>query len=225
MVCFVQHTFRFDGIARTNWSNALCKYYPGIKVTVTVDGKDYRGKIGRHFFNELPEGNEYEVTTDKFNAEFAAIRTLPKYHKVGYNGKPNSKILEIAEAIDMVMQDRLSMGNRQIFIFSELKCDSFDQINEAVKYLQTGEITRVYNCESSCIFFVLDDKHTICITEDEVCDGTLPVFDLDDGFYDTDGSEGILAAELNSNYFDSWHEKFIKMDGCNWDEQIIPSNF
>lgn len=221
MVCFTQHNFKFDKNSHNNWFNILCKYYSGVNLTITIDGHKYSGIISEEFFNKLPSGNEFEVITERFWAELACIRVMPAYILSEPCGSPNENILKISETIDSIMKGRLNYGNCEISLSAGFKSNDFSEVIEAVKYLKTIEITRMYQ-GSSFIIFVLNDRYTIHVDNNEVCDGTVPIFDLNNGFLpNCFGFAQNIAEELNRKYFCKWHKKFLENNGSNWNDPII----
>lgn len=221
MVCFTQHIFRFPHSNFNNWVNLLCKYYPDVSVTVeTNNQKSIEGRMTKKFFYTLHESEDYKITTDRFWAELGAIRTLPSYVKINSNDNNDNKIKKLSKAIDSMLQSRLSYDDCAIYICNTLDADNFDQLLDALKYIETKDITRQYisrNLQS--IFLVLNDRHTIHMNTDNISDSTLPVFDVDDGF----DSERPFGQELNG-FFQTWSHKFKETNGDSWDEPIIQQN-
>ena len=228
MVSFTQQNFNFNKDNYVNWFNVLCKYYTGVYATVTVDNAIYPGTIGIKFFNQLPYGDNYHVSTKVFWSERASVKVLPEFttenirHEFEFDLNSTDRVLEIAKTIDTMMQSRLHHGCKRYFISELFELNGVHQyeIIEATKHLKTSQITRMY--QGSCyIIFVLCDKYIVIATTQGIFDGNLPEFDLNKGFINTFGFYLKIANELNKTYFTTWYHKFIESDGSSWDDPII----
>lgn len=217
MVCFTQSTFKFSSTVKCNWFNAIIKYYSGIQTDIIVDGQKFSGNINKEFIDSLPNGNEYTIITAKFWSEHASIQTLPRYVRVQTDTIPSEKIRKIAECIDSMMRERTNMGGHEVYIETSLETNDFSDVIEAVKHLNSSNITRMYSDESFYLF-VLNDRYTICVTKNKVTDSVMPAFDLDDGFVQ---NNDIIFREFNTKYFNKWKKIFDLTSGTNWDSPII----
>jgi hypothetical protein len=219
MDCLTQHRYQFTNTNRHNWFNLLCKYHYGIKVTMKVDDAFFDGKISQEFFNSLPSGTNYELTTERFLAEYAAIRAMPKFIKSEVK-ETNEKIKNISSTIDALMSNRLSREDQDIFLCGEFSNDDFDQIIQSIPHLRTKEISHIY-IGPNYLLFTLNSRYIIKVADTCVADGTLPAFDLGEGFLsDKLGFAKNIADEWNISFRD-WLQMFNATDGDNWDAQII----
>ncbi len=227
MVCFTQHQFKFNNLSADNWFKLLCKYYPGVSVAVVIDGKHpIEGKIHMDLFDSLPKGTDYEITTDRFWAELASIQAMPTHMK--YLKRPGfisddheKKVKAIAGTIDSVISSRLSHGGHEIFIQNKFDTDNFQDVILATRHLnQTAHITRIYtSLDEKHILLVLDDRHTIRIGLGYVGDGTVPVFDIDDGF--SQNAFGMGSVTEWNTLFKKWSDTFKMTNGDTWNDPIL----
>jgi hypothetical protein len=235
MVCFTQHIFRFNQTNGENWFNLLCKYYPQVEITATLTNSrsdetwQVKGTICMDFFQNEMKGRwtECEIQTERFWAEKASIRCMPAYVPLRLpepiNTSNNTKgIIETANAIDGVIEQRLGMGGREVFISHNCMVNNFDDLLRAFYLIRfTNKITRLYiSHQSELIIFVLNDRHTIVASCDEVGDSTTPVFDVDDGFMPNVFDAGVCVDEWNE-YFQAWLSDFKNTNGATWDNPVI----
>jgi len=176
-------------------------------------------------FSEHDNGKNFTVDTERFWAEYASIRVMPKYIKpelsIENNDNGQSELIAIASNIDGLLQSRLSHGGQEIFLSRQIETDNFDLIVKSISYLNTEEITRMYISKmKQVVLLVLKDRHTIIIGNGKISDGSLPIFDLDDGFIANAFGMGACITELN-DYFSKWRSTFDETNGANWDEPII----
>jgi len=242
MVCFTAHVFKFNSTNARNWFNLLSKYYEDVDVTVITDNiHTSKGKISMNFFqNTLVHGTTYEIKTNRFWAELAAINCMPRYVNDDVNDDVNDnvngdvnisrfqqnkydpEITNAINAIDSVIQSRLSYGGQEIFLSRDYSVTTFDNLMTAFSSIKNTEnITRLYISRiDEAIIIVLNDRHTLCISKDGIGDSTLPVFDVDDGFIPNAFGTGLLMDEFNVS-FQKWHQEFLETNGDTWDEQIM----
>jgi hypothetical protein len=234
MVCFTAHVFKFNNTNAQNWFNLLSKYYEDVDVTVITDNiHTSKGKISMNFFqNTLVHGTTYEIKTNRFWAELAAINCMPRYVNDNVNDDVNisrfqqnnysTEITVAMDAIDSVIQSRLSYGGQEVFLSRDYSVATFDNLMTAFSLIKNTEsITRLYISRiDEAMIIVLNDRHTLCISKDGIGDSTLPVFDVDDGFIPNVFDMGLLMDEFNVS-FQKWHQEFLETNGDTWDEQII----
>lgn len=220
MVCFTQHTFKFTNTTKQNWFNVLCKYYNGVEITMKIDGKGITGRISHDFFSGVPTGENYELSTERFWAERASIQVIPKYVKPSVVGEATEKVLNIANSIDNLMLKRAGLGGCEVYISSGFENDNFDQIVQSIAYLKIDAITRMY-IGTDYVLFVLNDRHAMIVSNGSVSDGSVPIFDLDDGFIpNIFGRAKDIADDWNVN-FNKWKNTFLETNGDNWNEPVI----
>lgn len=230
MVCFTAHVFKFNNTNAQNWFNLLCKYYENVDVIVITDNSDIsKGKISMDFFlNTLVHGTTYEIKTNRFWAELAAINCMPKYVDDDVNisrfqqNKYDPEITDAINAIDSVIQSRLSYGGQEVFLSRDYSVATFDDLITAFSSIKnTDSITRLYISRiDEAIIIVLNDRHTLCLSKDGIGDSTLPIFDVDDGFIPNAFGMGLLMDEFNVS-FKKWHEEFLETNGDTWDKEIV----
>lgn len=231
MVCFTAHLFKFNSTNANNWFNLLCKYYSGVGVNVITDGvHSTKGDISMDFFqNKLIKGETYEIRTERFWAELAAIKCMPLYVnddvnilRFQQNDSNNLDISNATKSIDSIISSRLSHGGQEVFLRSKYSLGTFDDLVTAFSLIKnTQDITRYYaSASDKVIIIVLKDSHTLLLSTDGVSDGTLPIFDIDDGFSLDAFDTGLLIYEFNKK-FALWSKEFKESNGDNWNEQIV----
>jgi hypothetical protein len=230
MVCFTQHIFRFARANSTNWFNLLCKYYPEVEFTATLSDShtdriwQTQGNCSMDHFQHLVSSDwtNCEITTERFWAELASIRSMPPYVNTEIPEEMNSTnnlsgVLATVNTIDGIIASRLSHGGNEIFLSGSCHVDNFDDLVKAFYLISNiDHITRLYiSQQNEVIVFVLDDRHTIVANVDEISDGTTPVFDVDDGF-----GMGTCGNEWNQ-MFQTWLTNFKNSNGATWNDPVI----
>jgi hypothetical protein len=97
---------------------------------------------------------------------------------------------------------------------------AWENILLASKMIENNNITRWLVCpEDKVIILVLKDRHTMSITRDKVCDYSLPIFDIDDGF--SPSSFGDAPPSIFGAAFKTWKSKLIVTNYSSWNDALF----
>jgi hypothetical protein len=234
MVGFTKHLYRFTGAKADVWFNLLLKYHEGIDVRVDADDLVFAGKLDRVLIDRIPKDCEnYQVKTERCWAGCSMVRAMPAYARPTEEerqviaGVSNPKAADIARCIDHVLDGRLRMGDREIFIMQKFRqpATTFEDLLCAARLLQnTEEITRVYASRQDFqITLVVKDCYPILVTKSKACDGHLYTFDLDDGVVDTSYGHDIRETKWSKDAT-AWIRRFIETNGESWNDPVLISD-
>lgn len=221
MVCFTQNIFKFPNANTKNYINLLCKYYSGINVEMEIDNKTkIKGTICPKFFDDnlvnVDSDSTFTITTERYWSEQITIQCLPKYVEmkgIEYDKKNENIIKRINSGIS----SRLGHDCAEVYLSCEINAPSFAVLIDSFKMLNNKAITRYYISESKqFIVIVLDDRHTMKINCKQICDYSLPPFDVDDGFCGDD----IVAKDLQE-HFKLWLNNYNDSKGDTWSNNVI----
>jgi hypothetical protein len=219
MVCFTEHEFNFSKDNAEIWFPMLCKYYENVEMTVKIKGKNYCGKASLEWFTSLPKAEEYHFKTNRFWSESAAIQTLPRFTP---SNEAGSLSTDVSSAIDELIKKRLSMGCLEVMLQVHHDVDWKDIVTSIGKLKETKDITRMFITNSAqTVILVLNDRHTIFVTPRNISDGSLPIFDIDDGF--AESSFGSFIPDEFTIAFNIWKSKFLESSGKSWNDPIFNS--
>ena len=221
MVCFTEHVFVFNKNQAQYWFQLLNKYYKDVEVTVN---HDFQGKLSNEFLAHVPEADNYQVVTERFWDQLATLRVVPRFQ--GLQRDDTTELSPAGQmackAILQIVASRLSFAGREIFLQSQFDITPTEFLAVLTKCNFDPEIVThlVYNPEIPEAFLVLKNWHGILITTKKVCDSTLGVFDVDEGFTQNAFGNAYIPQDWAAQ-FRVWRDNLDASQGRSWDAPIL----
>jgi hypothetical protein len=229
MVCFTEHLFTFSKREAQYWFQLLIKYYKDVEVTVN---NEVQGKLSNEFLALVPEADKYQVVTERFWDQLATLRAVPKFGGIPplEKGKLSANGQKACDAINQIILSRLSFDGAEVFLQSEFAVDAeeFPAVLQACKFDPQIVTHFIYEKEGATktpqAFVVLKQRHGLLITLTKVCDSSLGVLDLDEGFHQN-GFGSAYIPQYWANQFHTWKTNLDTTQGRSWDTPILMLQF